>query len=61
MVVSRRCRESVVDLPGRPPKCVLGRRLCFSRMYDTLSAISAENNLAVVFRRAIGLYALGAE
>lgn len=55
------CRESVVDIPGCPLKCVLGRRLCFSRIYNTLSAISTENNLAVVFRRVIGLYALGAE
>ena len=40
----------MVDLSSRPQKCVLGRRLCLSRIYETLSAISAENNLAMVFR-----------
>ena len=55
MVDSRRWRESVVDLPGQPPKCVLGRRLWVSRTYDTLLAISTERSLAVVLRRAISV------
>jgi len=38
MVLSSRCNKSSVDLPGRPLKWVLGKRLWVSRMKDVRSA-----------------------
>jgi len=54
MVFSRRCSESSVDLPGRPPKWVLGRRLWVSRMNEVRFATMADRIFAVVFRRVMG-------
>lgn len=54
-----RWSESVVDLPGLPPKCIGGRRLCCSAMYVRSSATHEDRSLAMVSRRVMGLYTFG--
>lgn len=53
---------SVVDLPGRPPKCLLGKREWVSAMADSRHEASADSAILLnVSSRAIGRYALGTE
>ena len=49
----------MVVLPGRPPKCVAGRRLCISTMWESSSTTMEVASLASELRSTMGLYALG--
>jgi len=45
--------------PILPPKCVNGSNWCFSVRYDISSATMNVSSFTIVFRSAMGLYALG--
>ena len=49
----------MVVLPGRPPKCVAGRRLCVSTTWESSSMMMEVASLAGELRSTMGLYALG--
>ena len=56
-----RWSKSIVVWPGRPPKCVLGRRLWCSAIYVRLSAMHDERILAIVSSSTIGRYTFSSE
>ena len=54
ILVTIRCIASVVVLPGLPPNCVGGRRLCFSTRKEMSAAISVEKSLPIVSKSLMG-------
>ena len=53
-VSTKRCKESVVDWPGCPPKCVFGSRQWVSARYVMSSTTMDESSFAMVFTKVIG-------
>ena len=52
---SRRCRESAIDLPGHPLKCVEGSNWYLSSRWESWSVMTAVSSLPVVLSSAIGV------
>ena len=58
-VSMRKWRESVVVLPGHPPKCMAGRKPCVLTTWESSSTTMEMASLASELRSMMGLYALG--